>query len=57
MGTYLINGKEMTEEALANEYFRLHPAQDTVLRQTLLRWAKSYHKGKVVYIHEAELVY
>jgi hypothetical protein len=57
MGIYKINGSEMTEEQLANLYFKFHPSQDAVMRRSLLRWAKSHFKGEFVLIHEAELVY
>lgn len=59
MGTFIVKEKgiELTEEQLANLYFRRHPKRTAVTSSSLLSWARRYYKSDLIKIRETEMAY
>ena len=57
MGTYHIKQFEVTEKELADIYFALHPNNNAVMTEELLKWADHYFKGEMYKVKEVEMVY
>ena len=57
MGTYHIKQFEVTEKELADIYFALHPDNNAVMTDELLKWADHYFKGEMYKVKEVEMVY
>ena len=57
MGTYHIKEFEVSEKELADIYFALHPDNNAVMTEELLKWADHYFKGEMYKVKEVELVY
>ena len=57
MGTYRIKEFEVTEKELADIYFALHPEQNAVMTEELLKWAGAYFNGEMYKVKEVEMVF